>query len=184
MTLSLDGERQEKNIDARLIGWIGWGFMKQYRFSINYRTRTIEFSRLQPRADRQTWQGSEDIFKLAPSSPVVPFFLTIAGQSIPTVFDTGGWDEMKVSKQTWAILTSQNAVVLGPGAACVTVTKALHGERPYRLVDLGHVGSPTDHITLGYKFLRDYRSTWDPETGTVALEPLTGPPFASAKDCS
>ncbi len=184
VTLSMDGERQEKNIDSRLIGWIGWGFMKDYRFAINYRTRTIEFSSFRPAVDQHTQHVSEDIFKLAPASPVVPFFLTIAGKRIPAVFDTGGWDEMKLSTQTWAALTSQDAVILGPGVACATVTKALHGEHAYRLVDLRHVEAPTDHITLGYKFLRDYRSSWDPETGTVALDPVGGPPFSAAKDCS
>lgn len=55
MTLSIDAKAEQKEIDANLIGWVGWGFLKDYVFILDYNNHIIRFepingARRKPRA--------------------------------------------------------------------------------------------------------------------------------------
>lgn len=177
MTLSIDAKEQQKDIDANLIGWIGWGFLKDYTFTLDYQKHIIK---LQPInrdngqvIDKSRRQGSI-VIKFTPSSPVVPFYTRIDNRDVPTILDTAGWSQLALSDQSWSLLKNYKGLSYGPGIGCLSVGSAFYRNKHFALSDLEKVVRSDQRLTLGYNFLHDYTSIWDPRDGTVTLQPNRG----------
>ena len=52
----------------------------------------------------------------------------------------------------------------------MSVKRANYDKYVFALPDMEKAVSDTTLVTLGYPFLRNYRSTWNPANGTVTLE--------------
>ncbi len=174
--LSSDFGFIENSVTPRFLGFIGWGFLKNYEFTIDYDRSYIPLYPLKSdgTSDAPPVNGSTiaAIIKFAPASPIVPFMLDVSGLALPAILDTGGQERLSARADVWARLTAGDSLITKREADgdVVSVKRAKYGEYVLDLPDLEKDVADRTLITLGYPFLRNYRSTWNPANGTVTLQ--------------
>src|ERR1700690_2553130 len=111
------------------------------------------------------------IFAL-PGSPIVPFELDVRGGGLPALLDTGGHERLAAPPATWANLNAGGTLRTRRKGdeEVVSITNARYGAFNIDLPDMEKVTGDKTLVTLGYPFLRNFRSTWNPANGTVMLE--------------
>jgi hypothetical protein len=184
LAVSIDAKQQQENIDPHLLGSIGWGFLRDYVFTIDFATKTIMLDPIGKDVGGLSYNKGAATIRFTPSSPVVPFVMDIAGRSIPSIIDTGGWDRLALSDDTWAMLEKSGILSKGPGVGCVNVSSASYGGSHFSLSDLEKVRRTDQRLTLGYNFLYQYKSTWNPKRGTVTLTRNNVPQRPRTISCS
>jgi len=174
--LSIDARQQQQDIDPRFLGWLGWGFLKKYVTTIDYRKQVI---RLMPLAKAPPSPRTREsiVLSFLPSSPVRPFIASIGGHSTPTIVRTTGWDSLILQPASWTKIASSKAIQRRPGKGCVAVTPATFAGKHVDLFDLERGERKEERLTLGIGFLPRFTSIWDPRIGKVILTPNgTKPP--------
>jgi hypothetical protein len=98
--------------------------------------------------------------------------LDVGGQTLPAILDTGGHERLSARADVWAQLTAGGDLLIKREADedIVSVKRAKYGEYVLDLPDMGKDVGDKTLITLGYPFLRNYRSIWNPANGTVTLQ--------------
>ena len=176
--VSDDFARMQRNVDPRLLGVIGFGFLKHYDFTIDYQKRIVSLYPL------GAAPASGITIKFTPQSPIVPFVVTLDGIRVPAYIDTGGWQLLKAPTKIWERLASRGRVVSGSagGAGCVNILRVRYGLHEFNVPHTEKVTAQEPMLTLSYPFLRRYLSIWKPQQGTVTLVPedkVHTPPSAS-----
>jgi hypothetical protein len=174
--LSADFGFIETAITPRFLGFIGWGLLKEYEFRIDYDQPTISFYPL--RSD-----GTSDappirqsniaaVIKFTPASPIVPFMLDVDGLALPSILDTGGHERLMAPPEIWSRLSKSDNLTVRRDADedIVSVRRAGYDKYVVALPEMEKVVGDKTLLTLGYPFLRNYRSTWNPAKGDVTLE--------------
>jgi hypothetical protein len=134
-TLSIDARQQQKHIDPRLLGWLGWGFLKEYVTTIDYRSglvRLIPVATAPPAAHTRT----SLVVSFTPSSPVIPFTAEVGGYVTPAILDTAGWDQLSLQPASWAKVKALNVTRARPGVSCIAIDSATVGGQRVDLIDL------------------------------------------------
>lgn len=182
-TMSIDARQQQQNIDGQLLGWIGWGFFKDYVTTVDYVAMTI---RLDPIGSRPKDTGEKTIavIDFTPSSPVAPFYIDVNGVSIPAILDTAGRDQLALSADRWREVEATRRLQDGPGLHCVSIEDAALAGTRMKLFDLERVEQSEERLTLGIDFLRRFTSRWDPTAGTVTLLDNGSRPPAPKPNCA
>jgi hypothetical protein len=123
--VSDDFQHMLKNLDPALLGVVGYAFLKPYDFSIDYANAVVTV--YAPGTAPRTTGGVT--IKFVPSSPITPFPLAFGDTLIPTVLDTGGWEELKAPEEVWAKLGAGGHVrsTEDEGTDCVTLPGARYG---------------------------------------------------------
>jgi len=171
------------NVDPKILGGIGYAFLKQYDFTIDYARGVVA---LYPLGLAPKPTGSISI-AFVPSSPPVPFTLKFGGADIPAVLDTGGWEELKAPQSVWTQLESGGFAkdASGEGKDCVTLSGARYGAAPEFAIP--HVDKAVtqkeEKLTLGYPFLRRYLNIYSSRDGTVTLVPLRNVSLLPPESC-
>lgn len=181
-TLSIDARQSDIHIDPRLLGWLGWGFLKNYVTTIEYRSGIVRLAPIAT-APPSTRSNADLVVSFIPSSPVVPFTADVGGYATPAILDTAGWDRLALQPLNWTKITAANVVEARPGVGCILVKSAAVGGEHVDLVDFERTERKEERLTLGAEFLRLYTSVWDPRDGTVTLTP-NGSENPPRKDCS
>lgn len=181
-TLSVDARQQQEDIDPHLLGWLGWGFLKEYVTTVDYRNNLLRLVPLKS-APRVARPHKSIVISFTPSSPVLPFTVVVGGHLTPAILDTAGWDRLALQPSSWAKVMAATAVQSRPGKNCITIKAASIGARVIEVVDIERAERSAERLTLGIGFLRRFTGTWDPRDGTVTLVPngITAPPL---DDCS
>ncbi|WP_157602279.1 hypothetical protein [Sphingomonas sp. PR090111-T3T-6A] len=181
-SLSVDARQEQEDIDPHFLGWLGWGFLKAYVTTIDYRDHTL---RLLPvnSAPRTAHPLGSIVVSFAPSSPVVPFTTIIGQHPTPAILDTAGWDRLALQPSSWAKVMAAHTIRRRPGKDCVTLRTVSVGEQNVDVVDVERAERSMERLTLGIGFLRRFTSTWDPRDGTVTLVP-NGTRAPRRGDCS
>lgn len=182
-TMSIDARQQQQNIDGQLLGWIGWGFFKEYVTTIDYMAMTI---RLDPLGTTSKIDGETAVVVIpfTPSSPVIPFYVEVDGVSIPAIVDTAGRDQLALSAARWKEVQATRRLRNGPGAQCISIDGASLAGARIDLIDLERVEQGEERLTLGIDFLRRFTSRWDPLAGTVTLFDNGAPRPAPKPSCT
>lgn len=182
-TMSIDARQQQQNIDSQLLGWIGWGFFKDYITTIDYVSMTI---RLDPIGSKSRHAGKTPVavVKFTPSSPVVPFHINVDGMSIPAIIDTAGRDQLGLPAERWKEIEATHRLQSGPGVQCVSIEGASLAGSRLKLADLERVEQAEERLTLGIGFLRRFTSRWDPAAGTITLFANGSRPPAPKQSCA
>lgn len=180
--LSIDARQQQQDIDPRFLGWLGWGFLKKYVTTIDYRKQIV---RLVPLAKAPPSPRTREsiVLSFLPSSPVRPFTASIGGHSAPTVIRTTGWDSLNLQPVSWKRIAASKVVKPRPGKGCVAVTPAIFAGKHVDLVDLERGEQQDERLTLGIGFLPRFTSIWDPRIGKVILTP-NGARLPQRKSCA
>jgi hypothetical protein len=180
--LSIDARRQQENIDPSFLGWLGWGFLREYVTTIDYRSRLI---RLLPAATAPpvTRDRESLVIAFSPSSPTIPFTAKVGGYATPAILDTAGWDRLTLKPANWAKVTASNVISSRPGADCIAIKSANIGGKTIDLVDFERSEQTEDRLTLGIGFLQAFTAVWDPRDGKVTLTP-NGVKARTRGDCS
>ena len=177
LVVSDDLSRMQQNVGSRLLGVVGFGFLKHYDFVIDYRTRMV--SLFPP----STVSATGMTIRFAPRSPIVPFTLDIGGVSVPAYLDTGGWQSLKAPADVWRKLAGLVVPASPDEKGCIEILHARYG--PYRFA-ISHTEEVVAHetmLTLGYPFLRRYLSIWKPQQGIVTLAPNGDVPAMPPSSC-
>lgn len=167
----------EKAVAPRFLGMIGWELLKNYEFVLDYERKTIVLYPLvpdgAPHISPATRSGKSVVIHFRPSSPPEPFTLDVNGVPLPAVLDTGGHERLAAPADTWARLTSGGPLETRRDGDDeeVSLKLARYRDDNFDLPDLQKVISDKTLVTLGYPFLRRYRSTWNISLGVVTLEP-------------
>ncbi len=174
--LSADFGFIETAVTPRFLGFIGWGLLKNCEFTIDYDRPTIPFYLL--RSD-----GTSDappikrlniaaVIEFTPASSIVPFMLDVDGLPLPSIMDTGGHERLTASPDIWRRLSKGGDLTVGRGEDedFVSVKRANYEKYVVALPDVEKVVGDKTLATLGYPFLRNCRSTWNPAKGDVTLE--------------
>ena len=167
----------EKAVAPRFLGMIGWELLKNYEFVLDYERKTIVLYPLvpdgAPHISPATRSGKSLVIHFRPSSPPEPFTLDVNGVTLPAVLDTGGHERLAAPAATWARLTSGGPLETRRDGDDeeVSLKLARYRDDNFDLPDLQKVISDKTLVTLGYPFLRRYRSTWNISLGVVTLEP-------------
>jgi hypothetical protein len=175
--LSADFGFIEKEVAPRFLGMIGWELLKNYEFVLDYERNTIVLHPLAadgaPPASLATRSGKPVVIHFRPSSPPEPFTLDVNGVTLPAVLDTGGHERLAAPADTWARLTADDPLETKRDGDDeeVSLKLARYQDDSFDLPDLQKVVSDKALVTLGYPFLRRYRSTWNISLGVVTLEP-------------
>jgi hypothetical protein len=174
--LSADFGFIEKEVAPRFLGMIGWELLKNYEFVLDYQRHTIVLYAAPDGArpvSPATRSGKPVVIYFRPSSPPEPFTLYVNGVTLPAILDTGGHERLAAPADTWARLTAD-----GPSETKwdgddeeVSLKLARYQDDSFDLPDLQKMISDKTLVTLGYPFLRRYRSTWNISLGVVTLEP-------------
>ena len=187
-SLSIDAHQQQKGIDAQLLGWIGYGFIRNYYMVLDYGAHTVTLVPLAKTGNRFINHNSLPLISrilFKPSSPVAPFPMNIGTRVVPAILDTAGWDQLALSSEhAWDQLESASNITHGPGVGCISIERASYQGSILRLDDLERTVKPDERLTLGFNFLHDYISVWDPQTGTVSLYANRLPERARTTSCS
>jgi len=171
-SVSDDFHRMMRNVDPHLLGVVGYPFLRRYDFTVDYQRQIVT---LYPLGAAPIPAGSVRI-KFVPASPVAPFLLRLGDIQIPTVIDTGGWEELRAPEAVWSRLLREHQLedAATEGANCVTLTGAKYGSsaRGLRIPHVNRVVAPQVKLTLGYPFLRHYLSIYSSRQGIVSLAPM------------
>ncbi len=190
--LSGDFSYIEQNITSDYLGMVGWGLLKDYYILLDYQKSTVTLypvgkgGSLAP----SLGTGQKVVIPFSPTSmgmeAMKPLELDVGGMSFPTVIDTGGGDEIQAPAEVWAKLESANIVkpAAGEGEHCVAVSNPRYREWPIVLPTIEKKVGQDTHIALAYRFLRNYRSLWNPVDRTVTLERAANVTNASERPCS
>jgi hypothetical protein len=166
----------EPAVSPRFLGFVGWGFLKDYVFVIDYDKRAIPLYPL--RRDGTSSAPSPDqsavaaIIEFTPSSPIVPFELHARGVALPSILDTGGHERLAAPAEIWARLNAGGSPLVSKKDGddeLVSIAHASYRTYSFDLPDMEKVVGDKTLVTLGYPFLRNFRSTWNPAKGTVTL---------------
>jgi hypothetical protein len=174
--LSADFGFIEKDGVPRFLGMIGWPLLKNYVFVLDYDQHKIPLyplgvdsvSRV-PSAKRL---GKPVVIQFRPSSPPEPFMLEVGGVALPAILDTGGHERLAAPADTWARLGADGPLETkkDDDEEEVSLKGAKYRDDRFDLPDLEKVIGAKPLITLGYPFLRQFRSTWNISEGLVTLE--------------
>jgi hypothetical protein len=173
--LSADFSFIEKAVTPRFLGFIGWELMKNYVFVIDYDRHAVPLYPLKSDGTSLAPPAKESalaaVIDFGPSSPPEPFALDVGGVILPSALDTGGHERLAATPDIWARLTAKGAQVRERGGdATVDIRSARYRQYSFDLPRMEKVTSEKTLVTLGYPFLRHYRSTWNISRSTVTLE--------------
>ena len=166
----------EKTVTPRFLGFIGWGLLKNYVFVIDYDRHSIPLYPLTRHGTSPARSINRSaiaaIIDFTPSSPIVPFELDVRGVVLPALLDTGGHERLAAPPTLWARLNAGGTLRTRRDGdeEVVSIAKARYGAFNVDLPDMEKVTGDKTLVTLGYPFLRNFRSTWNPANGTVTLE--------------
>ena len=183
----------ESGITSDFLGFLGYGFLKDYEFELDYDRQVVELFALQgdsgetkiERVARDEVVAVLELtFPLEPSLPFAEFKL--AGETISAAFDTGNQTSIHVEGEARDRLLKSGAIaVCGNGAwyGQSTPRRRTYETRtlaagdtalaPVRNIGLfpHPPGTPkgAPEIVLGYQFLKSYVTVWNFEKKTLKL---------------
>jgi hypothetical protein len=156
-----------EEVYPRLLGFVGWGLLKNYTFTLDYRALKVTlcshsvgvFSKARVVA----------VLKVPASKTPSPFTLKVADVDIPTLIDTGSPGMASLTSQTRSKLERSGLLESQKGILGVSIRQASYGDYSFSIEHLRSDHGTEDLITLGYSFLRQFVSIWNPSEGTVTL---------------
>ncbi len=166
----------EQDGNPHFLGMIGWEFLKNYVFVLDYNKRIIPLYPVGTGAAHTALERQPDksvVIRFRPSSPQEPFALEVSGVTLPAVLDTGGHERLAAPANVWARLAAAGPLPSKRNGDDdeVSLKGARYQYGSFDLPDLQKVISAETMTTLGYPFLRHYRSTWNISESEVLLEP-------------
>lgn len=160
-----------KGLGIPLLGFVGSGFLRDYRFTLDGRLGEV---RLCPAAADLAQAGESKplaVIRLQPAEEISSLLVEVGDRRIPAILDTGAADSVSLTASTRAALSASGLLTSeGQGAARTLGLHALrHKGLRFDLVGAKDGGQSSDRIVLGHGFLLRYRSVWDLRAGTVQL---------------
>lgn len=160
-----------KGLGIPLLGFVGSGFLRDYRFTLDGRLGEV---RLCPAAADLAQAGESKplaVIRLQPAEEVPSLLVEVGDRRMPAILDTGAADSVSLTASTRAALSASGLLTSeGQGAARTLGLHALrHNGLRFDLVGAKDGGQSSDRMILGHGFLLRYRSVWDLRAGTVEL---------------
>ena len=172
-------------IGLNIIGFVGYGFLKDYEFSINYDKQILTLQRIDEkgntlRSEQTTFLGKKTTIDFQNNNEInIPeVVVQICGQNIPAFFDTGSQGGIRISERQKDSLLLKN---------CINETKGIHyglkkdsittiqfhnisiQENNFGRLNNLLLTKGDSQLTLGYSFLKNYISVWNYKKKTIQL---------------
>lgn len=175
----------EKGIIGNALGFLGYEFLKNYQFVINYNYQTIDFYALNNEAGQFALIDKNEMvtvlnFKVNPDMiqlPIIEF--TLAGSTIEGTFDTGAQGEISLTKELKDQLIKKGHLIPVKNAHWYgqeSIEKDIYILRNLKYKDivlhdiyLKVSEGESNTLSLGYQFLKNYTSIWNFKDSSIIL---------------
>jgi hypothetical protein len=176
----------EEGITANFLGFIGFEFLKNYEFVINYNLKEIHLYLLDEKGDHlMTNITNENIiatlnFNTTSDEQIPTVEIFSAGQKINLSFDTGAPGSLKLTKQSANKLRKAgNLIEINNNSRAKekefkTTYFTLRGAN-YETTSIGDIinlpfsEGKKNELMCGYNFLKNYLSVWNYKKKTLTL---------------
>lgn len=178
-------------ITSDMMGFLGYDFIKDYEFMIDYDNQIIEMYLISENQENKFYNEDDIVVELNFSTPFMPNIpyvdFVCNGKKITANFDTGNQGNLNLSKnkikefvKSGIINEIQSNGVYGQSAK---VTKYTIDDLNYNSVKLDKIKSMMNNkesgipntkeskfdVGVGYQFLKNYRSIWNFSTKKIIL---------------
>jgi hypothetical protein len=163
----------EEGIEPQFLGFLGYGFLKNYRFRLNYQDSTLSlFGKEMPtllKAPVVTF-----IFKNKTAQKIPDVNLQIAQENITAHIDIGGGGILEITHSLKEKLEKKSNLKKMPnpkndGQLYQLTSLTYQGFQFPELDNVRVKESRENHIWLGGDFLKNYLSEWDYVQGRIYL---------------
>lgn len=172
----------EAAISHEFLGFLGFGFSRDYEFAINYDEQTIVFNALA--ANKPATHGHKLLLEM-PCTPTgsggkMPELQLQVGEiNLTGFFDTGNPGTLELRSETRAALEAAGLLrvemasyangVPDPHQRAALSGLSVQGVPLSKVYNLRFSPAEQDRIGLGYQFLKHYVSVWNYRAKTITL---------------
>lgn len=185
-TIHTDFKFVEEGITSDFLGFIGYGFFKDYEFMIDYDNQIIEFFLLKEKTksvfkNKFPKEKAVEIINFENTEAVnVPKFeLKIASYIFPAYLDTGNQGKLVLTPETKKQLL-QNSILetnrysfwygkFREEKYTANLRTARIQATPIKKIKNLDIEEGKNKIHLGYQFLKMYKSLWNFQNNTITL---------------
>jgi len=158
-----------------LLGFLGVEWLEHYEFTLDYHRQVLKLAKLDGNGamTHRTLTSPVGILPFSIDGSFTRLTLELNGIVLPAILDTGAQGSATLSSATRQQLERAGLLKrskLGNEWKLALSSVRIGAEHLY-LDGLRDNGEGADEITLGYAFLKHYRSVWNYRTMTVALFP-------------
>src|SRR5476649_1929427 len=158
-----------------LLGFLGVEWLQHYEFTLDYHRQVLKLAKFDGNGamTHRTLTSPVGILPFSIDGSFTRLTLELNGIVLPAILDTGAQGSATLSSATRQQLERAGLLKrskLGNEWKLALSSVRIGAEHLY-LDGLRDNGEGADEITLGYAFLKHYRSVWNYRTMTVALFP-------------
>src|SRR5471032_199068 len=163
------------NVRSGNLGFVGVEWLQHYEFTLDYHKQVLKLAKLDGNGamTHRTLTSPVGILPFSIDGSFTRLTLELNGIVLPAILDTGAQGSATLSSATRQQLERAGLLKrskLGNEWKLALSSVRIGAEHLY-LDGLRDNGEGADEITLGYAFLKHYRSVWNYRTMTVALFP-------------
>ena len=173
----------EEGITKDFLGFLGYEFIKNYEFIIDYDAQVINLYQLDETGhSSQNIYNKEDVIEslkfTTPSGKQIPVLeFSLANEKIVSSFDTGTQGDIKLLRsfknkllQTKDLKLFNNCWYGQPNIPTFVLDGLTYNDNKLEKIrNLSILDSDKNEIQLGYQFLKNYKTVWNYKKNTIIL---------------